>query len=969
MPASSQRRIAIFGTFDVENYGDLLFPLIAQNRLAEAGTAIVAVSPTANVTRYRDTVPVLSLDGFARAADTFDGILIGGGNIVHLRDFGLPGYGSTAYPSLWAGASAHAVRHGLPIVWNAPGVLAPESLGHDPDWAKRVTAAADRFAVRDQQSADAMADWTGRRPEVMPDTAADLARIWPAPVMTDRFAQIRDLLDIPDKRHVIALHVKERSLRGTSVADFANQLDTALEECDAVAVLVAIGRCHGDHDLVEAINRAAPRRTFAFQDADTLQDIAAVIAGSDAYLGASLHGHITAAAYGVPARLVAVPDLHKFSGQAVQLGRSDDVVTSWDIALKDLAHVLKLSKQPLPAAVASQLDAHWRDVAQIFAAGPHSPRHTDIFPDADIDTALAIAVTRARENSVTPDAPTSHQDAKQTGSDAARIIPTEWESKVVDGMIAEKRFDVADTLIVRQLDQNSAHLPARLAEVRLAIAQAQNAKAVDLAAKLARDWPENPWAWNAHMTSLTRAGHREDAIDLFLTGLDRPEIDETMLSGVTGALLGTMPAQEQISFLKAAIEKRPQSPHLMLRLAMRANVSGDYQLAIDMLKKVEKFQPLPSYAATVRSQLISLDVPMDEAVDWLHKKVEAGAQDTETLCRLCRLAAATGRFDLSVSSLRRALELHPQEWRSVYRLNRVFLPRAEDEVIFASLQRLANNTAPPPSWLLQYALFALRSGHENEGREALMRLVETDVAGPTARSLLAALDVLGTARPRPALLENNDVRIVQQKGAQGTILVFEGLIGGLSHIGTQHLDALLSDVPANVIYLRDPHGQFFLKGIPELGADEKSMQTALIRRTADLGAGKLVAIGGSASGYAALRTGLAIGADTVISLAGFVTPGAVDATEAEHVRRGMKEVFGANLDAFDLRPALRSNPGLQLTQVVGGSYAPDMTRLRAIDGIANARAIVLDGVDTHHVALPAVSDGTLKRLLNKALAV
>lgn len=45
-----------------------------------------------------------------------------------------------------------------------------------------------------------------------------------------------------------------------------------------------------------------------------------------------------------------------------------------------------------------------------------------------------------------------------------------------------------------------------------------------------------------------------------------------------------------------------------------------------------------------------------------------------------------------------------------------------------------------------------------------------------------------------------------------------------------------------------------------------------------------------------------------------------------------------------------------------------MTRLRALDDIKNAQAIVLDGIDTHHVALPAVTDGTLKRLLNDALS-
>ncbi|OAN78199.1 hypothetical protein A8B82_10675 [Sulfitobacter sp. EhC04] len=966
MPASKQRRIAIFGTFDVENYGDLLFPLLAQQRLAGEGIDVVAVSPTAGVTRYRDTVPVIAVEEFANTVDTFDGILIGGGNIVHIRDFGLPGYSDIAYPSLWAGATAHAVRHDLPVAWNAPGVLAPEGAARGPDWLQHVAAAADRFAVRDAQSADAMDRWTGRRPEVMPDTATDLPLLWSKATLKDRFARIRKTLKIPKARSVIALHVKARSLRTTSVADFAQQLDAALEDNGATAVLIAIGRCHGDHELVRAINNAAPRHTIPFEDADTLQDIAAVIAGSDAYLGASLHGQITAAAYDVPARLVAVPNLHKFEGQAIQMDRADDVVGSWETALMDLPGVLGQPKQPLPASIASQLDAHWGEVTRIFASGRQMMTHGDIFPGADIDTALADAVAVMRHGAVSP--PRPGKEPLPPPGDTAPDAPMEWDAKALDRMMADQAYSAADKLITSQLAQTPSHLPARLAEVRLAMARDETQKAVDLAAKLVEAWPDNPWVWNIHLKSLSRAGQSDAAMALFHAGLARPDIDETMLKGATGDVLALIPLQAQIAFLKTALEKRPQSTHLMLRLAMRADASGDFQLALDLFRKAEQDGPLPDYAAKVRKQLHALELPLVEAVDRLQADVEAGAEDVVSLCRLCRLAAAAGRFDLSVSALRRALELHPLEWRTVYRLNRVFLTRAEDKKIFADLKRVATTLEPEPSWLLQYALFALRAGSKSEGRETLVRLDETELLGPTARSLLAALDVLGKSRPRKAVLGDGDVRIVRKRGAEYTVVVFEGLIGGLSYINSRYLDTILADLPAHIIYLRDPHGQIFLKGVPELGADETAMQTALASLIADLGAGKVVAIGGSAAGYAALRTGLAIDADTVISLAGFVTPSAADAQDADHARRGMAEIFGTDLDAFDLRPQLRSHPKLQLTQVVGGSYAPDMKRLRAIDEVQNARTIILDGIDTHHIALPAITDGTLKRLLNEALS-
>lgn len=965
MPTLPPRRIAIFGTFDVENYGDLLFPLIARRRLAEAGIEVVGVSPTSETTRYGDAPAPLAQAEFTRDAGQFDGILIGGGNIVHLRDFGLPGYGAMAYPALWAGATALAVRHGMPVMWNGPGVLAPPEPGPPPGWLQRVVTAADRFAVRDVASADAMERWSGRRPDVMPDTALDLPRVWPAKTLRKRLASIRTRLGVPADGPLVALHVKERSLGRTSVATFAEALSQALESCKATAVLVAIGRCHGDHLVAQAIHRAAPTRTFAFDEADKLQDIAAVIAGADAYLGASLHGHITAAAYGVPARLVTVPALHKFAGQAVQMDRTADLVATWDAALRDLPKVLAQPRQPLPASVATQLEAHWQEVARLVAAGRRDRKRPDVFANPDLDKALAGAVRLALGDAAGPAARAPAPPAKPPQQPPPAI---DWDREAVDKLIRDNDLDGAAARVAAALAKSPKHLPARLAEVRLAQARRDLPQAVALAERLSDDWPDNPWVWLCHLQSLAAADRHDAALRLFQEGLRRPEIDESVMSGAINDLLATVPVRQQVAFLQAALTARPDSRALQLRLAMRAHASGEYRLALDMLARAEAAGPLPPYAARVKTQLLPFQGPMAAAVDQLSAQVQGGATDVETLCRLCRFAAAAGRFDVAASALDRALDLHPLEWRTLYRLNRVFLGQSADSEIFARLAHLDETAAPGVNWRLQYSLFALRAGQEAQGRQTLAQLSGLDVVGPTARSLLAALESLGPAEPRAPVVADAHVRVVRQPDARGTLLVFGGLLGGLSHIPDRHLDRLLADLPANVIYLRDPYSQVFLKGVPELGPDEPAMQAALIRQIADLGGGRVVTMGGSAGGYAALRAGLAIGADAVISLAGFVTPGAAEAGDHVHGRQGLDELFGGDAQTHDLRPALRSDPRLRLTHVVGGSYAPDLARARAIEGLDNARVLVMPGVDTHHVALPAIADGTLRQILESAFA-
>ena len=97
--------LAHFGTFDVENFGDLLYPLIARHRLSAAGADITFVSPIGAAPVWRDcveTVPASALDELE-----IDGVLLGGGNIVHAGLAGVDAYrgdGLTAvlaYSRLW----------------------------------------------------------------------------------------------------------------------------------------------------------------------------------------------------------------------------------------------------------------------------------------------------------------------------------------------------------------------------------------------------------------------------------------------------------------------------------------------------------------------------------------------------------------------------------------------------------------------------------------------------------------------------------------------------------------------------------------------------------------------------------------------------------------------------------------------------------------------------------------------------
>ena len=115
-------RIAHIGTFDVENYGDLLFPLIVERQLKDLATEIVHFSPVGGDPPWDDCVSSTSINAVFEEQEQFDAVIIGGGQLINATTRPVKAYRNseflrrTAYPGLWLGAAYLGVRHGVPII-------------------------------------------------------------------------------------------------------------------------------------------------------------------------------------------------------------------------------------------------------------------------------------------------------------------------------------------------------------------------------------------------------------------------------------------------------------------------------------------------------------------------------------------------------------------------------------------------------------------------------------------------------------------------------------------------------------------------------------------------------------------------------------------------------------------------------------------------------------------------------------
>src|SRR5256714_291478 len=176
-------QISICGTFDVENYGDLLFPLIAQKELSDRlGDVRLHRFSYHEKTEPEWPFEVTSLVEFPKMIGELDGALIGGGHILRFdkliaKDYFPPSRQIHHPTGYWLSPILAAVTSGLPVAWNAPGML-----GRVPAWATQLMELAvsnsDYVSVRDRESKAALERYAGETPvRIVPDTAFGISRL------------------------------------------------------------------------------------------------------------------------------------------------------------------------------------------------------------------------------------------------------------------------------------------------------------------------------------------------------------------------------------------------------------------------------------------------------------------------------------------------------------------------------------------------------------------------------------------------------------------------------------------------------------------------------------------------------------------------------------------------------------------------------------------------------------------------
>lgn len=409
-------QIGICGTFDVANYGDLLFPVIAEWELTERLGPL-----TLHRFSYDAKTPpdwpyaVTSVAALPSLVGRLDGLIVGGGFIVRFDKDVAPGYGPPPgihHPTgYWLTPALIALQHDVPVVWNAPGMHCNDI----PAWAvlllERALTLSRYVSVRDEPSAMVLRLLSDAEVSVVPDSAFAIRRLLDAAApRTAPLSWLGEVCPVVESHHFFSMEAP------------ASECARLRQVCGFEGPYVVVQATLGLEDFMAFVRSSGPElghlRFVALPVGPVLGErsdildlgipgvvslpswpapmvIAELIAQSEAVVGHSYHLIITALACGVPV----------FTRQDLSIGKYSALRAQATIhALPDrgapeigwfLERVGRTAPTASVLATAGLVAGHWdRIAAAIKAEGPPTSPAMNAFWQ-QLPSLLEVAASRA----------------------------------------------------------------------------------------------------------------------------------------------------------------------------------------------------------------------------------------------------------------------------------------------------------------------------------------------------------------------------------------------------------------------------------------------------------------------------------------------------------------------------------------------------------------------------------------------
>jgi len=306
-----------------------------------------------------------------------DAILVGGGDLLGFEEAAPSDrrigslYAGPA--NLWLLPALLAEQWNVPVLWNALGAPGPFAEDLVP-FVQLGCRLSGYRSVRDPRTWEALrAAGVEDAIEVVPDCRVLLADLYRAAELEETWRKLQPGLGLSGGR-LLCFQSHPEQLRGHS-DELAKQLDILLEGPFRQVLLLPLSQA--EHRALQGLQARLGERAVLLRPNAEGRHVAAVIRGTDAFVGTSLHGCLTALAYHRPHLCLAGSG--KLQGYLRLLERPACALASWSQLTEATAWLLADQiphLRSVQARLGQQAAVHFDRLAAAIQAAPRVPRQT-----------------------------------------------------------------------------------------------------------------------------------------------------------------------------------------------------------------------------------------------------------------------------------------------------------------------------------------------------------------------------------------------------------------------------------------------------------------------------------------------------------------------------------------------------------------------------------------------------------------
>ena len=283
-------KIAFTGTFDIDNFGDHLFPVIFKKMMEKKNISIDMdlFSPFEAIEGFQQNNKIYKLEllDSMNKKKKYDAIVVGGGEIIHLNTFKHLNHEkeSVDYPiyETWIAPSLASKNTDTKIIWNNPGCPF-EFKKYEEEIIRYILSYVDYISVRNDFSYRILNKFN--KPVMKSyDTAFALPIIYPL-----------EELDRKIKNKYIVYHC-HRYMNNEFYQESFKTLKSLSKEYEIV--LLPLANTNDDIKLLKQMYEDSDHKFKLINEDLSIKGIIEILAHCEMYIGVSFHGAITAYVYG-----------------------------------------------------------------------------------------------------------------------------------------------------------------------------------------------------------------------------------------------------------------------------------------------------------------------------------------------------------------------------------------------------------------------------------------------------------------------------------------------------------------------------------------------------------------------------------------------------------------------------------------------------------------------------------------------